>query len=246
MRHYVSYLLFLSFLAIPNFVSAQLFQPLTGVVPVSTSSQQVVSGGFVDLVVEARTYKPAFYRGRGEPSLGNIVRLVAVPLGQSPANFTYQWSAAGQALSDTGPVASFSNLFEDRVRVSVNVIDQNGALFARAEEVVQISKPQVVFYEENILRGHGSRAIRDTHTLIGEEGVIRAEPFFVGLGASPQSYRSTWKLNGTEVNSGGDWRELLLQRPDTPLSNYRIEFSANNENNLAEGVQGGFNLNFGL
>lgn len=244
MRWSVKQLILVCFLVLPNLVSAQMFTPLNSVLTTATSTP--ASLGAVDLVIEADTYKPSFYRGRAEPTVGNQVRLVAVPLGRSPTEFTYQWSVDGTALPSTGPVATFSELFKQRPRVSVNVIERNGALFARTEETVELSRPQVIFYEENLLRGHGSRAIRDTHTLVGEEGVIRAEPYFVGLQSSPESYRSTWKVNNSVVSSGGDWRELLLQRPETPLSNYRIEFSSNNEANLAEGVLGRFNLNFGI
>lgn len=244
MSRSVTQLLPVWLLLVPNLALAQMFVPLTSVINTATSTP--TSLGTVDLVIEANTYKPSFYRGRAEPTMGNQVRLVAVPLGRSPTEFTYQWSVDGQALPSTGPVATFSDLFKQRPRVSVNVIESNGTLFARAEEVVVMSRPEVIFYEENVLRGHGSRAIQDSHTLIGEEGVIRAEPYFVGLAASPDSYRATWKVDGLVVNSGGDWRELLLQRPETPLSTYRIEFNANNEANLAEGVSGRFNLNFGI
>lgn len=244
MSRSVKHLFLLCLLMLPGIASAQMFAPLTSVISPATTTPS--SLGAVDLVIEADTYKPSFYRGRAEPTMGNQVRLVAVPLGRSPTDFTYQWSIDGRALPSTGPVATFSEMFKQRPRVSVSVIDSNGALFARAEEVVELSRPEVIFYEENVLRGHGSRAIRDSHTLIGDEGVIRAEPYFVGLGTSPSSYRATWKVNNIVVDSGGDWRELLLQRPETPLPSYRIEFSANNENNLAEGVAGSFSLNFGI
>lgn len=224
--------------------AAQMFAPITSVINTSTSTP--VSLGVVDLVVEAETYKPSFYRGRALPTMGNQVRLVAVPLDRSPNDFTYQWSVDGQSLPSNGPIATFSDLFKQRPRVAVNVVDNNGTLFARAEETVTLSKPEVVFYEQNLLRGHGSRAINGTHTLVGEEGVIRAEPYFIGLQSSSDAYRATWMINDTTVNSGGDWRELLLQRPDSALSNYRVEFRSNNESNLAEGVAGNFNLNFGI
>lgn len=246
MYHYASYFLLLSFLVMPNFVSAQLFPSTTGVVPVNTLSQPLAGSGSVDLIVEAETYKPSFYRGRSEPTVGNNVRLIAVPLGQAPENFTYQWSVANRALPETGPVAFFSDLFNDRIRISVSVIDKNGVLFGHAEEIIQLSKPEVVFYEENVLRGHGSRAITDSHALIGDEGVIRAEPYFIGLQADPAFYRAAWKVNGQLLSSGGDWRQLLFERPQEPLANYRIEFTASNRNNLAEVISGRFNLNFGL
>lgn len=245
MRH-LCHVLLLSFLLAPSLVSAQLFPPMTGVLDPGTLSQTPTGSGSVDLIVEGETYKPAFYRGRAEPTVGNNVRLIAVPLGQSPGDFTYQWTVAGRSLPETGPVAVFSDLFNERILVSVNVMDGNGALFARTEEVIQLSKPAVVFYEENVLRGHGSRAIINAYTLIGDESVVRAEPYFVGLQASPAAYQAEWKVNGTAVDSGGDWRELLLQRPESPLSSYLIEFSAANRNNLAESVAGRFNLNFGL
>ncbi len=240
----IKHLIIWCILVFPGVVSAQMFVPLTSVITPATSTP--TSLGTVDLVIEADTYKPSFYRGRAEPTMGNQVRLVAVPLGRSPTEFTYQWIVEGRALSSTGPIAIFSEMFNKRPRVSVSLIESNGAIFASAEEVVELSRPEVIFYEENVLRGHGSRAIGDSHTLIGEEGVIRAEPYFVGLGTSPDSYRATWKVDGIKVDSGGDWRELLLVRPETPLSSYRIEFSANNQNNLAEGIAGRFSLNFGI
>lgn len=234
----------LIWLLLPGAASAQLFPSTTGVIETTPATTDL--RGSADLVVEGETYKPVFYRGRAEPTVGNIVRLIAVPHGQSPQNFSYQWNVGGQALSATGPVATFSDLFSDKLRVSVNIVDKTGALFARIDEIVELSKPQVVFYEENILRGHGSRAITDSHTLIGDEGVIRAEPYFIGLRTDTASYRATWKVDGQLADSGGDWRQLLLERPQDPLTNYRIDFAASNRNNLAEVVSGRFNLNFGL
>lgn len=221
-----------------------MFAPLTNVIGVN--DPPATPSGSVDIVVEGKTYKPSFYKGRAEPSVGNIVRLTAVPAGRSPGDFTYQWSVNGNGLSATGPVATFSDIFSSKWRVSVNVVDKNGALWARKDETITLSKPQVVFYEENVLRGHGSRAIIDTHILIGEEGVIRAEPYFIGLQANPASYNAVWKVNGDLADSGGDWRELLLQRPQASLPGYKIEFSARNRDNLAELISGRFDLNFGL
>ena len=235
---------FLGFWLLPSIAAAQMFAPITSML--TTANEAPTPSGSVDVVIEGQTYKPSFYSGRAEPTTGNVIRLVAIPAGRDPQDFTYQWTVNGNGIAATGPVATFSDLFSTKLRVSVNVVDNDGALWARKDETITLSKPQVVFYEENVLRGHGSRAIVDSHTLIGEEGVIRAEPYFIGLQADPASYRTAWKVNGGPADSGGDWRELLLQRPQSPLSNYRIEFSARNNDNLAEVISGGFDLNFGL
>lgn len=244
MRLQFQVIVFLGFLSLPGIATAQIFAPLTSML--GTANDDITFPGSVDIIVEGETYKPSFYTGRAEPTVGNVVRFVAVPSGRMLQDFTYQWSVNGNGLAATGPVATFSDLFSGKLRVSVNVIDKNGALWARKEETISLSKPQVVFYEENILRGHGSRAITDNHVLIGEEGVIRAEPYFIGLQADPASYRTAWKINGGPADSGDDWRQLLIQRPQNPLANYRIEFSARNASNLAEMIGGRFNLNFGL
>lgn len=244
MRYHIKTVVTLMFLLSPSLAAAQLFAPLNSLINTNDATASIP--GTVDIVAEGETYRPSFYLGRAEPTTGNTVRLVAIPSGQPPQNFSYQWNVNGSGLAATGPVATFSDLFSNKVRVTVNVIDSTGALWARADATVMLSKPQVVFYEENVLRGHGSRAIIDTHTLIGEGGVIRAEPYFIGLQTNPTSYRAAWKVNSGPAESGGDWRELLLQRPQDPLANYKIEFTANSRDNLAEVISGRFNLNFGL
>jgi len=237
-------ILLLAVLVVPPIVSAQMFPPLTELM--QSNNPMPTPTGEVDIVVEGLTYKPSFYRGRAEPTVGNTVRLVAVPRGQAPDTLSYSWRAGGQVLPSSGPVATFSSQFSNSVTVSVSVTDTSGRLVARAEEVIRLSNPSVVFYEENLLRGHGSRAIINNHTLIGDSGVIRAEPYFVGLGISPTSYQVSWKVNNREVAYGNDWRELILERPEEPLNNYRINFSTVNRNNPAERAEGSFNLNFGL
>ena len=244
MTRFVVTMFLLTVLTVPAAANAQLFSPITEFFQNNNSSPTPT--GEVDIMVEALTYKPSFYRGRAEPTVGNTVRLVAIPLGQVPDTLTYNWRVGGQTLTSDGPIATFSSQFSSDVTVSVTVTDSSGNLFALNEEIIRLSAPTVVFYEENILRGHGSKAITGTHTLIGDTGVIKAEPYFVGLGISPASYQVSWKVNNQEVVYGDDWRELLLERPDQPLNNYRINFQAVNRNNPAERAEGSFNLNFGL
>lgn len=237
-------ILFLLIFAMPTIVAAQFFSPLNQQIQINSN----VPGptGQVTIMAEGLTYKPSFYRGRAEPTTGNSVRVIAIPEGQNPNNFTYRWSIDGRPLADTGPVAIFTNPYSKEARVGVSVVDNSGNLFARKEETIRLSSPEVVFYEENLLRGHGAAAITNTHTLIGEEGVVRAEPYFMGLGVDPTTYKVAWEVNGNEVQYGNDWRELVIQRPEEPLSNYLVNFSAVNKNNLAERVERAFNLNFGL
>lgn len=239
-RASVSLILLLAFLLSVGEVNAQTLN--FGVI--STDSVNVPTGE-VDIFVEAETYAPYFYRGRSEPTSGNRVKLIAMPIGLngSSSDLTYHWSINGQNLASNSQTAIFiapiGNTFTARVTIT-----KGGVKWAEKSEMITMSDPVVLFYEDNALRGSGASAIRDTFSLIGQEAGITAEVFFIGPNSLP-SIQGTWKVDG-EVVPVDNWQKLSFTRPEEPNNRYHIALELINPKNFEEAAKNSFNLELGI
>lgn len=214
--------------------------------PWSVLAQATPTIGEVDLVVESESYVPNFYLGRAEPTTGNKLRLVAIPLNANPNAFTYRWSIGGRKLPQNGPTITITAPIGDSVLVSLSVIDKNGRLWAERNEIIAIAKPEIIFYEENILRGNKSLAIGNEYLMVGNENTIYAEPFFFGT-PTASSLKAEWTINSQLIEYGANsWQRLNLKRPEDTAVKYKIKLDVINKNNLGESATRTFNLNFGL
>ncbi len=174
----------------------------------------------VDLVVEANTYVPAFYKGRALPSGESVVRAIAIPHSApsvSISSLTYEWTQ-GDTVLFGGPVKgkysadiTMSRFDDDYLRVRVtNASGQ--AIGGKTIQLLPI-EPELHFYEENPLRGLNSKAIRDSLMLIGDETTIHAEPYFMTTNLTPSSITFDWKINDVAVTTNqADAHTLTLRR----------------------------------
>lgn len=198
-----------------------------------------VAAGEVEIIVEADTYVPSFYKGRAEPTSGNLVRATAIPLSADPVNFSYRWKLNGQPLLSSGQSVTFPAPIGDNFMLEVTVLN-NGVFWSEKGETMALSNPEVVFYEENTLRGLGTIAIKGDFSLIGTEASITAEPFFVGRG-NQNNLQGNWSVDNQVVTTN-DWRKLTFIRPEEPNAKYLVELDIFNRVNLSEQASNSFNL----
>lgn len=200
--------------------------------------------GEVDIYVEADTYVPYFYKGRAEISSGNGMSLIAIPVGlEAGEGVTYYWSINGKAVPGSTSRINLTTPIGSSFTVKVSVI-KNGTLWAERSEVIKVSSPVVLFYENNALRGLGAIAIGSSYQLIGDEANILAEPFFVGK-TTVGNLLGTWKVNGRAVNVP-DWRNMTLERTEETLDRYTIELELDNPKNLGESAKNSFYLDLSV
>lgn len=202
-----------------------------------------VPQGELDLIVEGETLTPLFYKGRAEPSAGNITYLTAVPNGINAELLSYRWTINGQVLPGTTARTSITAPASASFQVGVTAT-LNGKYWSERNEVIALAEPTVLFYEGNSLKGLSKYAIGRDYLLVGEEAEVMAMPYFTGI--TQNSLRGTWKIEGYGVTQEGDWRQLVLTRPETPLPLYRVELNLKNVNNLNESARNYFNLKMGL
>ena len=209
------------------------------------------NGSEVDVIVETSNYKPSFYRGRAEPSSGNSVRLIAVPniAGDSAeTEYDFLWNVAGTRIRPASPsrvsVINLTAPYTDNMLVELTIIDQFGNLVAEHREYIPLTESEIVFYEDNLLRGLSQIAIGSSYTLVGSEATIRAEPYFMGS-IKTDDLRSNWSINDTEVQTADDWRSITLGQLNG-IDSYEVGFSVYHQQNVTEEASNEFILNLGL
>lgn len=239
----------IAFFALPAPILAAA-QP-TSVLPIPSFIQPIASLGAagtidMDLIVEADTYVPYFYAGRHEPIPGSIVRLTVIPASSTIKPASYRWQIGNQNIATTSATASFTfPAISSDVTVTVTAVDQNGRSLGSISENIRASKPLVLFYENNGLRGVSNLAIGKSLTLIGDEVALRVEPYFFGARSILTRANGTWSARDLDVITEEDWRNASLIRrengKENAVTNVRLDIKGNE--NLSETVSGTFQLN---
>lgn len=216
-------------------------------VPAATTLQPIR----VDLLVEADTLTPAFYRGRSLPSSGSLVRVTAIPFtgtATPPEQFSYTWEVGRDVISGGSQIGqntvTFSPKFSMSVPVQVTVFDSNGVRLTSRSVTVPIRKPELHFYEVNPLRGLQTNALSQNQVFQGNEMQIRAEPYYINRIQDMNDFHIEWKLNGrTVTNDADDPQQITLRRQGTS-GNAQLNFHIRNLNDLLQGVEDDISLRF--
>ncbi len=195
------------------------------------SSEAIIRPTEVDLIWEADSYVPPFYRGRALPSAGSKLHMQAVPrlMGQdgklvSEDDITYTWRRNGYVIakaSGTGKsraTVDAPSLFGTDT-MTVEVKSRDGELSGSASARVTSREPVLVLYEDHPLFGVlYNRALGAQSSIPEVEMSFISVPYFAP--ALPLGLSFAWKVNGTGIASDAS-------RPD------EITINASNSNGLA-------------
>jgi len=209
----------------------------------SINKQFVFNPSAVNLVWEADTTVPPFYRGKALYSAGSPLRVVALPVvmvGSSrvAANvLSYQWSVNDQVRSSASGLGRSSISFvgdqlNNAEAVSVDVY-YGAAKVAHGEVTVPATTPQLILYERDALRGLVlDVAFPSTITLLGREITVQAVPFYFSRPDSQSgSLQYTWQLNGQEATGPDADRGILtLRQTGSGAGAAQIDVSLQNNN----------------
>lgn len=198
----------------------------------------------VDILSEADSYTPPFYKGKGLPSGESRLRLTALPFlaagnGRllNPASLVYSWEQDGkkllaesgfgkQSATIRGPL-----LFQESI-VSVEVSSLDESLKAKKTIFFDAESPRVLFYEKHPLRGIlYERALKEKYTLLTDEFSLRAEPYFfprlslpAGTARESALLEFGWSVNSRSVPSQKQ-NELILRKEAEGRGGSRVELT---------------------
>lgn len=168
----------------------------------------------VDILYEAETYTPPFYRGKARFTNSSAIRLVAVPdfvsagAQVSPESLVYTWREEGrvvQAASGYGRniYRTTGDLVTSGINVEVEVSDPNSDLKATARAGTSYVEPSLVLYRKDPLLGivYEHAWSGKTTPLEGTEVTLAATPYSMDA-TGPNDGRLSYEWFVNDVPSG--------------------------------------------
>ena len=184
----------------------------------------VFSPSLINLVWEAQTTAPPFYKGKALYSAGSPVKVAALPVvysGKSriaPSALSYQWSLNGEAQSSASGLgrSSFAFVGDQLKAQEVVSVDAyyGAAKVAHGEVVIPASNPQLVLYQRDALRGLLlDVAFPPAIGLTGKEITVQAVPYnFSSADSAGGQLSYSWQLNGEDVLGPDSGQGILTLR----------------------------------
>lgn len=205
----------------------------------------------IDMLVEADTRVPSFYKGRSIPASGGTVHVTALPFtgkSRSASSYSYTWRVGNEVQAGGSRFGknsiSFTAGFQKQIQVSVDVIDTDGTIVASETIIIPLAEPELYYYEVNPLRGMSEISMGENFVFIGEEIRVRAEPYYIDTALFSQNPHQQWKLDGqTIINPTVDQQELTLRRSGDTGS-FTLEYHVRNLAQLLQGVKKSITINF--
>lgn len=182
----------------------------------------------VDIVWEADTYTPPFYRGKALASPGSNIKLMAIPHLMTengtklPANdLNYEWRVNNNIISSGyGKVSATTKIGTpySQNNVSVKVSNSKGDITAESIITIKPESATVIFYKENPVEGTIYNAALSLNERIYEqEFSIRAEPYFFSFPDHPsdRNLEFRWSLNGKGITPNEGTPKIITLRNET-------------------------------
>ncbi len=183
----------------------------------------------VELLYQASSYTPPFYKGKALIPSEGVVTLYALPnfktsSGSIPqtASLVFTWKKDGVVDGNNSGLGKNSyryvngRLPEDGPSIEVSVVDPKSNLQGYAAFAASTVNPEVVFYENNPILGVNlNQSIQKDYALTKQELSLIAYPYYFGTknrNALGLSY--TWNINDNPVaNSASDKGTLTVRSP---------------------------------
>jgi hypothetical protein len=199
----------------------------------------------VDLVWEANSYTPPFYKGRALHPRQGILKIVAMPefikngTRVSSSNLIYKWSNdvdTYQSQSGYGKNILILNgsILGKTDNIKVSVTDPNSG--ATAENYISISPTdsEIVFYQNDPYYGYiFDSALNNSFNLgSGEVQILAAPYFFTNEQSGVLNYN--WRLNNQTVPELAGSRTAIFKKPEDKSGNSSITLQITNPNRILQ------------
>jgi hypothetical protein len=209
----------------------------------------------VDLIWEAYSYVPPFYKGKALHPKQGLLKIVAMPefvkdgVRISPQNLVYKWLNGinvyqNQSGYGKNTVIVSGSMLGQEENIEVLVTDPVSNLTAQGFLTITTTNPEIVFYENNPYYGHiFDSAITSTFDLKSEEVQILAAPYYF----TNENYgllKYKWQLNDQDVPNLVDSRTAVFKKPETGTGQSTISLQVENTNRILQQADSSLIMNF--
>lgn len=194
--------------------------------------QIVIAPAEIDLLWEAQTYTPPFYKGKALPTFKSLVRVTAIPryntLQSDPTEYSYKWTynrtqAVGAGLGKNSVVIP-AGWPDSQVPIAVETSLADTSWVGYQNANIPTSNPKLLFYEQAPLLGiQYDHALSGVSNVSGNEFALQAVPYFF----STDNYLNnelvyTWKLNGNNIAAGMDTMKMTIPKQGKGAESYTV------------------------
>ena len=210
----------------------------------------------LDLIWEADTFTPPFYKGKALNTHQAVVKIVAFPnfikedgTKINPEELIYTWKKDWKVLDDSSGYSKNSlsfigpELYRDNI-ISVEVETLDGTIKSKKNIVIKNRNPEIVFYEEDPLLGVLNNKNLEFFPLFNndsEEVKIIAYPLFFSM-YNKEDMKYDWFVNNDPAQ--GFENKITLRREEGVVGSFSISLKVDDLKKLMLFSENGFNLNF--
>lgn len=199
----------------------------------------------IDLIWEADTYVPPFYRGKALPNRESNMKVVAIPQTATitPNNaydLIYYWRKNRKSVpteSGYGRQAySFEkNILNSEENISVMIEDRNGITTAeKSIDLEQFFKPEIIMYlRDDEGRLLTNKALEDNTKIVSLPFTISAEPYY--FSRDIENITFDWNINGQDIFPEQELTKTdITLYPETGVNSAQIKVGVENSTSLYE------------
>lgn len=211
----------------------------------------------VELVWEAQTYTPPFYKGKALPTFGSNITVSALPRISTGGTFVpkenllYTWKLNGSSAPIESGLGKYSISFPATITrkeevVSVSASIPNTGVEALGETTIKLSNPVIRIYEDHPLYGTLSQtALSQSIRLLSQEISFKAVPFFFS-NKDPQfsELEFNWNMNGKNITDTTS-DTIVLRSSGEEAGRSTVSVEINNSEKTSQFGETSFTLNFG-
>ena len=208
----------------------------------------------INLLWEADTYTPPFYKGKALNTHEAVIKIVALPNfidsydNQIDAkNLIYKWQKDWKTSGDKSGYGknSFSftgpQIFKGIV-ITVEVESLDGLLKSKQNLSISARRPEIIFYEKDPLLGIlDNNAIGEIYNQSQEELSLVARPFFFSKQNLESQIKYDWKMNGKTIDNSSAEITLRKERGKTGIS--LISLKIQNLEKIMQFTENSFKIN---
>jgi hypothetical protein len=205
----------------------------------------------VDVLWEADTYTPPFYKGKAMPTYKSKIKVVALSSEDSSnATYTYVWKNGRITIDDGASGYGKSTYMVEagypEVPMTIGLALESVGGSTKYEGTLRITPvdPEVISYPLHPLYGANyAQAIgADVSTL--DELMVRSEPYFFSQDdIQNHKLQYTWSINGIRVfEAGQNGRDHAFSKPEGASGLSRIEIFIQNTERWMQKAADGFNI----
>lgn len=208
----------------------------------------------VDLVWEAYTYTPPFYKGKALFTGQSVVRFSALPRlsdengNMIPAsNLTYRWMVDGKVLPSSGYGRSSVGVEGSRwggsQEIQVEVTSRDGQIKGIGEITLTPEEPRIAIYENNPILGIlWNRAVAENFILNSSEVSFLAVPYHFISSRLNQGTEFSWKMNGRTVPTEGSGNLITLRNDSRASGKTNVTLDITQEGKIFQSAETSFSI----